>query len=230
MKTKNNHIEIYKNAMTDQVCDDIIEVYNNSAELQIPGRTQNGLNEGLKKSTDMNLLSAREHNEKVESTILPAIKLAIRKCLYKYTTKYQLMGTTYDPKDYSETEWVDLVYSQLAIWPGAVSIKKYNKGDGHYGWHQDMGGNMLAFARQLVIQFYLNDVEEGGETGFYHQDVEYKPEKGAILIFPAGFTHYHRGKKPISGEKYIMNMWLLHRIPPVNVALDKMVESNKHGW
>ena len=63
--------------------------------------------------------------------------------------------------------------------------------------------------------FYLNDVEEGGETGFYYQDVEIKPKKGTLVIFPAGFTHLHRGKMPVSNNKYIANFWFLNKNPAV---------------
>jgi len=227
---ENNHIEIYKNALDDKICDTIVEIYENNKKYHITGATMRGIMLDLKKSQEMDLLDARKDNPYVESILLPSIKLAVRECLYKYTTKYQLTGSSYNPKDFTKKEWVDKVYEELAVWPAVVPIKKYNKGDGYFHWHKDMGGDMLTFSRQLVIQFYLNDVEEGGETGFYYQDIEYKPEKGTVLIFPAGFTHKHRGKMPISGDKYIMNLWLLHKIPPIKDIIFHLDDKNKEGW
>jgi hypothetical protein len=33
-----------------------------------------------------------------------------------------------------------------------------------------------------------------------------------MLIFPAGFTHTHRGNRPESNDKYIITSWVLfHR-------------------
>jgi hypothetical protein len=55
---------------------------------------------------------------------------------------------------------------------------------------------------------YLNDVDDGGETEFLYQSKRYKPVKGRVLIWPAGFTHVHRGNPPLSGEKYIATSWL----------------------
>ena len=55
--------------------------------------------------------------------------------------------------------------------------------------------------------FYLNDVEEGGETEFYNQKVKIKPKKGTCVIFPTYNTHLHKGHIPISNDKYILNMW-----------------------
>jgi hypothetical protein len=55
---------------------------------------------------------------------------------------------------------------------------------------------------------YLNDVEEGGETEFLYFSKRVKPKQGTLLLFPASFTHTHRGNPPLSGTKYIMNTWL----------------------
>ena len=33
-------------------------------------------------------------------------------------------------------------------------------------------------SRHMVFMTYLNDVSDGGETEFYHQDVKVKAEKG----------------------------------------------------
>ena len=55
---------------------------------------------------------------------------------------------------------------------------------------------------------YLNDVDEGGETAFFHQDLKIKPEKGKMVIFPPYFTHMHKGMCPISNDKYICNIYI----------------------
>ena len=56
--------------------------------------------------------------------------------------------------------------------------------------------------------WYLNDVEEGGETEFWYQKVKIKPKKGTVVMFPTSFTHKHKGHIPISNDKYIVNMWM----------------------
>jgi len=40
-----------------------------------------------------------------------------------------------------------------------------------------------------------------------YQKRRVKPEQGTICIFPAGFTHVHRGNPPLSGDKYIATGW-----------------------
>ena len=63
----------------------------------------------------------------------------------------------------------------------------------------------------MVFLFYLNDVEEGGETEFLYQDLKVKPKTGSLIVFPPYYTHAHRGKAPESGKKYIINTWLKWR-------------------
>jgi len=57
------------------------------------------------------------------------------------------------------------------------------------------------------VQAYLNDNFEGGETEFLYLNKRVSAKQGRIIIFPAGFTHVHRGNPPIGGEKYIVTSW-----------------------
>ena len=66
---------------------------------------------------------------------------------------------------------------------------------------------MMATRRVLVNMMYLNDVDEGGETEFLYQSMRVQPKKGRVVIWPAGFTHTHRGNPPLAGEKYIATAW-----------------------
>ena len=53
----------------------------------------------------------------------------------------------------------------------------------------------------------LQPADEGGETEFLHQSKRVKLEQGSILIWPAGFTHMHRGNPPLKGIKYYLTGW-----------------------
>ena len=69
--------------------------------------------------------------------------------------------------------------------------------------------------REFVIITYLNDDFDGGETEFLYQGIRVKPEKGKTVIFPASYTHMHRGNPPIGGTKYIATTWA-SRLPRMN--------------
>ena len=57
---------------------------------------------------------------------------------------------------------------------------------------------------------YLNDipVENGGATDFLHQKVSLQPSKGTVVMWPAAYTHMHRGAF-LTGDidKYISTGW-----------------------
>ena len=88
-----------------------------------------------------------------------------------------------------------------------VKIQKTVPGQGYHVWHCENAARIHR-DRSCAFMVYLNDVEEGGETEFLYQSKRIKPEKGKLLIWPAHFTHIHRGNPPLSGEKYIITGWV----------------------
>jgi hypothetical protein len=60
---------------------------------------------------------------------------------------------------------------------------------------------------------YLNDVDDGG-TEFKYQKLILKAKKGNLVIWPAEFTHTHRGVVSKTKEKYIATGWFRMRQLP----------------
>ena len=87
-----------------------------------------------------------------------------------------------------------------------VKAKKIPIGGGFHRWHYENGGLQVS-PRKLVVQLYLNTVEEGGETEFLYINKRVKAKQGTLIIFPAAFTHTHRGNPPIGQDKYIVSTW-----------------------
>ena len=95
-----------------------------------------------------------------------------------------------------------------------LRLKRYDANNhDQFGWHTDVG-NYASARRYLVLFFYLNDVEYGGETQFefdrHYQSMSYctiKPKRGRIAVFPPMWMFPHRGCKPISGPKYILSTY-----------------------
>jgi prolyl 4-hydroxylase len=89
-----------------------------------------------------------------------------------------------------------------------VNIQHYKPGEGFYGWHTErIGSNTPGSSRHLVFMTYLNDVTDGGETEFLHQQVKVSPRKGLTLIWPADWTFTHRGITSLTQHKYIITGW-----------------------
>ena len=95
-----------------------------------------------------------------------------------------------------------------------VIIQKTSPGQGYHIWHSEVD-SMMFRNRVLVFNFYLNDVEEGGETDFFYINDKIKPEKGKLAFFPPNWPYVHKGNIPLSGNKYIITGWLVwnHKQP-----------------
>ena len=85
-------------------------------------------------------------------------------------------------------------------------IKKIKCGAGFHAWHYE-NGDVSNSRRTFVVQIYLNDDFDGGETEFLYQNKREKASAGDVLIFPCQYTHVHRGNPPIDGDKYLVTSW-----------------------
>lgn len=88
-----------------------------------------------------------------------------------------------------------------------VKVQKTLPCEGYHVWHHEKDA-FRTRNRLMAFILYLNDVEEGGETEFLFQKFRMKPKKNRLILWPAGYTHTHRGNPPLSGEKYIATGWV----------------------
>jgi hypothetical protein len=94
----------------------------------------------------------------------------------------------------------------------AMKMQRTDPGGGYHIWHSEQGRGKSA-ERVLVYALYLNDFseDEGGETEFLYQKLRIKPEKNLLLIWPAAFTHVHRGNTVLGSQaKYIVTGWFYY--------------------
>ena len=108
----------------------------------------------------------------------------------------------------------DIVYART-VFPAYYGIerfriKRYNVGVNEaFNTHVD-SMNLLSCPRFISFLWYLNDVEEGGQTLFHGKEV--KPKKGRLVIFPPLWLFPHMGTEPISNTKYIMSSYLTYNM------------------
>ena len=88
----------------------------------------------------------------------------------------------------------------------SFKIQKTTIGGGYHTWHYESPTRETCH-RLLAWTVYLNDVDDGGETEFLYQHKRIKPKQGTLVIWPASFTHTHRGNPPLSNNKYIITGW-----------------------
>jgi len=88
-----------------------------------------------------------------------------------------------------------------------LKIQKTHKSEGYHVWHCE-DGNPSVMRRLMTFILYLNDIPDGGETEFLYYSKRYKAEAGKLILWPAGYTHTHRGNPPLSNTKYILTGWV----------------------
>jgi hypothetical protein len=90
-----------------------------------------------------------------------------------------------------------------------TNIQRYEPGQGFSAWHTERGGvDPVECNRHLVFMTYLNDVTDGGETEWLHQNIKVRAAKGRTVIWPADWTFTHRGIASPTQEKVIVTGWL----------------------
>ena len=92
-----------------------------------------------------------------------------------------------------------------------IKLQRVPEGGGYHVWHAEQAGHTLDQAtRCLVFMVYLNDLlpEQCGDTEFLYQQVKISPKQNTGVLWPAAFTHPHRGN-PVyeGGVKYIITGW-----------------------
>jgi hypothetical protein len=102
-------------------------------------------------------------------------------------------------KEYS-IQFNGIIYNDM------FKIHKVKESEGFHRWHYEKGGP-LAIDRIMAFMTYLEVPKRGGETEFLHQCLRLDPVVGRTLIWPAGYTHMHRGLMPLEGTKMYITGW-----------------------
>lgn len=89
-----------------------------------------------------------------------------------------------------------------------INIQLYHPGGGYKVFHTERScTEPINSSRHLVFMTYLNAVEDQGGTEFLYQKLIIQPRKGLTVIWPADWTHTHRGVVSHTQEKYIITGW-----------------------
>lgn len=93
-----------------------------------------------------------------------------------------------------------------------MKMQRTSPGGGYHVWHCEHGPGVFS-PRVLVYMVYLNSLDEGdgGETEFLYQRTRIKPEENLMLLWPAGYTHTHRGNPVLADKyKYVVTGWFYY--------------------
>jgi 2OG-Fe(II) oxygenase superfamily len=217
-------IEVTDNALDAATCADLIARFEASERIK-RGAMGGGVDTSMKNSWDLTISGDAPWAD-AESALNAAMLRGLLAYLRKYP--YTILGPVWlrmrDPQTGAQTlldpaglaALDDLRLQALAVKafrPGTINIQKYIADEGGYPrWHCEVYPDAKkpdTLSRTLLWTIYLNDDFAEGETEFFHQQRKITPRTGSLLIAPAGFTHTHRGNRPLRGNKYIATSWIL---------------------
>ena len=175
---------IYDDALSAEFCKSVIQKFEDDTRKEqgrLGGYDKNdGINTNIKDTTEL-VLDNSKIDWKPEFDVVIA---SLKENLAKYVEPFQKS-------------------LNVPIAPELFKVTRYDVG-GKFTMHSDNIGGATEVTRIITAIWYLNDVEEGGETEYPWQDQMIKPQQGRLLLCPVGWPYIHQGLPPVSGPKYII--------------------------
>ena len=182
-------IGVYDKVTSPKMCKKIINFFEDNKNLHIRGRySLNGQivrDPSVKDSMDLYM----------EFNVDAIPNIIIAKVLNAYTSLY--IDT------FTSTEIVD----EFSVDMG-YNLQRYNPGQGYHLLHCENSGN--GSNRVLAWTLYLNTVTDGGGTYYPEYDKTVNALEGRLCIFPAFWTHTHKGIVSNTQTKYIATGWYVY--------------------
>ena len=184
-------IGVFENVLTTEECQRFIDYFEQMKSLNLVYNRQDLKDAVAHKKDDETLFI-------LENSMLPLVKQnpimetftkKFWPCYQEYCNEFSIL---------QEVETHGIISARL---------QKTEPGGGYHMWHFESSSTVVA-TRIIAWGLYLNDIDLGGETEFLYQRRRFTPKAGRLVIWPAGFTHTHRGNPPLSNSKYLLTGWL----------------------
>lgn len=183
--THNQFIGIYENVLDENTSKNVIQLFENDLKNKVDNSgDKQFLRDKMERYDYQKFYDSSDKSNEISSII----NNALDKCINLYAEEF----------------WI---VKQLKATSTRIKLQKTPPRGGYHVWHCEQGALEQA-DRVLVWTIYLNDIPDGeGETEFLWQGLRVKPKAGTVCIFPASFTHTHRGNPVYSCDKYIATGW-----------------------
>jgi len=188
LQVENKETFILCGQICDNICDKLIEVYNNKT----PDRGKIGT-----------MLEGGGYVNRVDTTVKDSYDVALDpddvspyvidvfELVKQYIRKYDILASKFQNYKINET----------------INIQKYPPDGGFHQPHYERNYEGET-QRHFVFMTYLNTIEQGGETHFKYYNGGVQPRKGLTLLWPADWTHTHYSIPAPKEEKMIITGWI----------------------
>ena len=187
-------VKIYDNTLSSTFCEKIINIFDADVPHHINSGTGSQSTGNLHRNAiEMNCTKrAAEHPE--WSEIMDVLNKHAASSFERY--KHDLIVSGYK---------AELLFNVVTLeqW----RLHRYDPTIHYYKEHID-AINIHTSKRMLMMLYYLNTVEEGGETLFESIGKKINPVVGRLAITPAWFGYPHSAVMPISNTKYMIKTYL----------------------
>ena len=175
-----------------------IETYDCDVNFDILKNHQEYLVQGIVNTTkgvrvDKTIKDCKEYRINPNDPDITPYRNHLQECLDKYTKKYDFLSK----------------HPHFNIYEN-INYQVYEPNQGYYEYHFEskIGRN----TRVLVFMTYLTDTPNGG-TEFLYQNMQTECVKGTTIIWPAYWTHTHRGVISKTHRKEIITGWFSTKVP-----------------
>ena len=186
-----NFICEYKNSLTKEQCEYIISWFESHPNLHSSGEQGAGeVDPGKKDSTDIGLWFDRPD---------PPDSYDVNKCIWNACCD----GLKKYTKKFPEVDWGIYPWRMMTKY----NLQRYYPNQGFHELHCEKNGKQFS-DRVMAWMIYLNTVTDKGQTYFPQHQVKVKAERGKLVLWPAGWTHFHKGIASKTQTKYIATGWV----------------------
>jgi hypothetical protein len=179
-------IAIFPNAISDDLCSAFVEWYNTISE------------QGLTMSSMEDMSVRRGTIRKDEVIHIP--RGVPQQCFPDGMSK-----ALWPNISECFTEYNNIYFIDRPMTSGNFKAHRVQLSGGYHEWHHEHSHEFQD--RILAWHLTLEAPEMGGETEFLYQSMRVDPKVGQLAIWPAGFTHKHRGNPPLEGQKTYLTGW-----------------------
>jgi hypothetical protein len=180
-------IGIFPDVITDEMCSEFVKWFDvvSKQGLTMSSRQDSTMGGGDRKDEVIHVPSGLSLGSECFSDRLTyPLWNNITNCLNLYSDEYNIVQS---------------------LSSSAFKMHRVRPTGGYHLWHQERG--WFVPHRTLAWHLTLESPKSGGETEFLFQSMKIEPRVGQLLIWPAGFTHQHRGNPPLEGQKTYMTGW-----------------------